>query len=463
MHVLEESSDRCPRVAQYVRMSTDKQDLSIDRQLLENEKFAEQHNLQIVETYTDAAKSGLTLGKRQGLLRLLNDIRNGEPNFSAVLVYDISRWGRFQDTDESAYYEFACRKRGVEIIYTCEPLVSGNGVMSTVVKAIKRAMATEYSRELSIRVATSKVLYAEKGFSQGGAPGFGLRRMMVDKHGEDQGLIRFKEIKAFQSYRVNLVHGPEEEVEAVRDIFRLFAEEEISIRRIVKHLNDAGLETPYGNPISRSYVRGILTNRKYIGEFTYGKTETRFATGKKDLPPERWVVVKNAIPPIVSREVFDKAAARLATYKPPINVSDEEMLLLLNRLLSERGYLSQEMINQCDYTPHASTFVGRFGSLREAYRRIGYLQETGINHAIRARNKQDGKLFFTAANRLSDEEMLSRLKKLLSERGRLSKQIIDECGYLPSSPVFVRRFGGILNAYRLVGYEPSKRTRKGYL
>jgi hypothetical protein len=32
-----------------------------------------------------------------------------------ILVLDVSRWGRFQDIDESAYYEFLCRRAGMQV------------------------------------------------------------------------------------------------------------------------------------------------------------------------------------------------------------------------------------------------------------------------------------------------------------------------------------------------------------
>jgi hypothetical protein len=34
---------------------------------------------------------------------LLINVEGGSPGFKAVVVYDVSRWGRFQDADESAY------------------------------------------------------------------------------------------------------------------------------------------------------------------------------------------------------------------------------------------------------------------------------------------------------------------------------------------------------------------------
>jgi len=51
---------------------------------------------------------------------LIDDVRSGVADFSAILVYDVSRWGRFQDADESAYYEFICKEAGITVHYCAE-------------------------------------------------------------------------------------------------------------------------------------------------------------------------------------------------------------------------------------------------------------------------------------------------------------------------------------------------------
>ena len=51
---------------------------------------------------------------------MLRDIQHGETDYQTVLVYDVSRWGRFQDADESAYYELLCRKAGIAVEYCAE-------------------------------------------------------------------------------------------------------------------------------------------------------------------------------------------------------------------------------------------------------------------------------------------------------------------------------------------------------
>lgn len=101
------------RAAQYVRMSTDHQRYSIENQAAVIATYAQLHGLTIVSTYRDEGESGLKIKNRVGLTQLLKDVQSGHADFSHILVYDISRWGRFQDTDESAHYEFLCKRAGI--------------------------------------------------------------------------------------------------------------------------------------------------------------------------------------------------------------------------------------------------------------------------------------------------------------------------------------------------------------
>ena len=92
------------RAAEYVRMSTDHQQYSTHNQADKIREYAERRGIQIVRTYADEGKSGLNIDGRDALQRLINDVQAGNVDFQIILVYDISRWGRFQDADESAYY-----------------------------------------------------------------------------------------------------------------------------------------------------------------------------------------------------------------------------------------------------------------------------------------------------------------------------------------------------------------------
>ena len=104
------------RAAEYVRMSTEHQQYSTENQADKIREYARVQGIEIVRTYADDGKSGLNIGGRKSLQQLLGDVDAGAIDFKLVLVYDVSRWGRFQDADEAAYYEYqigraSCRER----------------------------------------------------------------------------------------------------------------------------------------------------------------------------------------------------------------------------------------------------------------------------------------------------------------------------------------------------------------
>jgi DNA invertase Pin-like site-specific DNA recombinase len=175
------------RAAEYVRMSTEHQKYSTENQAEAIRRYADQRGIQIVRTYADEGKSGLKLDGRDALKRLINDVQNGRADFETILVYDVSRWGRFQDADESAYYEYICKRVGIAVHYCAEQFENDGSPVSTIVKGVKRAMAGEYSRELSTKVFAGQCRLIELGYRQGGMPGFGLRRRLIDQSGTAKG------------------------------------------------------------------------------------------------------------------------------------------------------------------------------------------------------------------------------------------------------------------------------------
>lgn len=138
--------------AEYVRMSTELQKYSTENQSETIHKYADCKGYKIVRTYVDKGRSGLNIEGRDGLQRLIADVEAGLTDFTVILVYDVSRWGRFQDSDESAYYEHLCKRAGILVEYCAEQFENDGSISSSIVKTVKRAMAGEYSRELSIKV-----------------------------------------------------------------------------------------------------------------------------------------------------------------------------------------------------------------------------------------------------------------------------------------------------------------------
>src|SRR3989475_3712750 len=211
--------------AVYVRMSTEHQQYSTSNQMDVISEYAKRRGMQIVKEYSDEGKSGLNIQGRDSLAQMIQDVQAGGTLFSSILVYDVSRWGRFQDADESAYYEYICRRAGVSVHYCAEQFENDGSPVSTIVKGVKRAMAGEYSRELSSKVFQGACRLVQLGFRQGGTAGFGLRRVLLDQSGAKKGELKMGEQKSIQTDRVVLVPGPEDEGKVVRWIYQMFVEE----------------------------------------------------------------------------------------------------------------------------------------------------------------------------------------------------------------------------------------------
>jgi len=141
------SGDECRpaqvRAAEYVRMSTDHQRYSTEDQSDAIREYAQRRGIEIVRTYSDHGKSGLSIAGRDGLRRLLADVRSDSADFTTILVYDVRRWGRFQDADESAFQKVVCKRAGITIQYCAEQFKNDGSPISTIVKGVKRAMAGE--------------------------------------------------------------------------------------------------------------------------------------------------------------------------------------------------------------------------------------------------------------------------------------------------------------------------------
>jgi hypothetical protein len=150
-------------------------------------------------------------------------------------------WGRFQDTDESAHYEFLCKSAGVPVHYCAEAFANDGTLPSLIMKALKRTMAGEYSRELGVKVLAGQKRLACLGFKQGGRPGYGLRRMLVSPSGFPKQVLASGERKSIASERVILVHGPAHEIQCVRDSYRMLVHEKRSVYAIARELNRKGI------------------------------------------------------------------------------------------------------------------------------------------------------------------------------------------------------------------------------
>lgn len=355
--------------AQYVRMSTEHQQYSPDNQKQAIATYAAANHLAVVATYEDAGKSGLTLAGRPGLRRLLSDVAAGRNNFSTILVYDISRWGRFQDADESAHLEYLCRLAGVRVEYCAEPFTNDGTPFASICKVVKRALAAEYSRELSVKVYSGKRRLIELGFRQGGSAGFGLRRCLIAQDGTSKGQLARGECKSIATDRVILVPGPASEIAIVKGVFRDYVVKGLGMIAIAEKLNKQGVASESGRPWSKAMVKQILTSEKYLGNNVWGRCSFKLSLTRTRNAPQDWARRDAAFEPIIDVSMWQKAQAiRLARTS---EITNDEIVACLKRIYRRRGVITTQLINEDGFVSE-STIRKRFGSVVHAYTLAGY-------------------------------------------------------------------------------------------
>jgi DNA invertase Pin-like site-specific DNA recombinase len=361
--------------AQYVRMSTELQQYSMDNQKAAIKEYADQHDFVVVKTYADAGKSGIVLKHRIGLSTLLRDVLAGNAEFSAILVYDISRWGRFQDTDEAAHYEFLCKNAGIPVHYCAEQFANDGTLPSSILKALKRTMAAEFSRELGVKVISGKKRLAELGFRMGGMPGYGLRRLLISSDRQARQKLGTGEYKHLTTDRILLVPGPKKEIECVREIYKMVLRKGMSMSKIAHRLNQSGIPYVGGRLWSCSSVGRTLRNPKYTGCNTWNRSSRKLHTRLVQVPPDQWAVRPGAFTAIIDKEKFDHVQAVLR--KRAERFTDKQMLEGLKKLLLSKGKLTQNLIDGARNLPSISTYFYRLGSFRQIYEAIGYRATPG--------------------------------------------------------------------------------------
>lgn len=363
---------RRDKAAQYVRMSTDMQCYSIENQKDAIELYAARHGLTVVRSYEDSARSGVHIDGRTALQTLIDDVCSGRADFSTILVYDVSRWGRFQDCDESAHYEFLCRRSGVNVEYCAEQFENDGSLTTAVLKNIKRAMAGEFSRELSVKVFAAKRLLVTKGYWMGASPGYGLRRMLVDASGNQKFELKPGERKSLHSERVILVPGPLKEIETIGRVYDEFIEQRKSLGDIASLLNAEGSRSGLGRKWTSATVRELLSNEKYLGNSVYNRTSRKLSVNWQRNPKSEWVRNDGAFEPIVSLQLFQAANKRLQDLKR--RISKNELLDALSALWCSRGRLNAKLVDAAKGFPGTAVYSRAFGSLAAAYDAIGYPQ-----------------------------------------------------------------------------------------
>ncbi|HEY9594378.1 MAG TPA: recombinase family protein [Spirochaetia bacterium] len=401
------------RAAAYVRMSTDHQELSIQIQLDEIQAYAKARKFEVVRVFSDEGRSGVSFKGRPALQEMIRVVQSEEADFETILCYDVSRWGRFQDPDESAHYEFLCKSNGISLRFCAEQFENDGSISATIIKNVKRAMAGEYSRELSVKVFKGHRGHVLNGFRQGGPPGYGLRRLLLTSNGEPKALLKKGEHKSIQTERIKLVPGPPEEIAVVRRIYDGFIRTGLTEREIADELNAEHIPAEENAAWTPGRVRQVLTNEKYIGHNVYARSTSTLHSNRVKNPPQLWVRCPNAYAAIVDPADFQKVQEiMIARHR---KLTNDELLEKLRALVAQHGRLSGLLIDETEGMPSSAAYAHRFGSLLAAYRAINY--DPGHDYD------------YLAVNRLLREKypkiVASTIEELVARHGKVTQDRVS--------------------------------------
>ena len=360
-------------VAYYRHSAQDRQENSIPIQQEQVRRFAREHRIEIIKEFADAGKSGLSTEGRDGFNEMIQKyVEGGAADFEYVFVLDVSRWGRFQDIDQSSYFSGLCRKHGKKVVYTSIGFQKEDDLVHFLRLDIDRYRAATYSKELSDKVWRGCVKVSEQGFRAGGPPPYGLHRLLLDEQHRPVQTLEPGQRKSIQNQRVTLTKGAEGEVAVVQRIFRLFAEENAAPETVAQTLNAERIPAPGGAHWTAGSVRHILVNPLYVGTMVYNKTSQKLQAACRPNPRDAWVLTPKAFDAIVDPPIFEAAQQRMADEEAAYQAKygPAGMLEKLRRLHDRYGTVRGSLV-ECDPSMASlASYHHRFAGLDMAYQRL---------------------------------------------------------------------------------------------
>jgi DNA invertase Pin-like site-specific DNA recombinase len=258
--------------------------------------------------FTDPGRSGQTAEDRPGFMAMVA-YAQAHPRTSrapgVVLVLNDSRFGRFRDPDEAAYWRVVLARAGWHVRFA-EGDDTDDLVGRSVLRAIGGAQASAYSHALRANAKRGTRAAAAKGLWQNKAP-LGYRRIAT-RPGEAGVILEHYQRKA-DDQETRLTLGPPEEVELVRWMFTSYAAGEHTLGSLAR---ECYKRWPVGKKWSRPVVDALLTNETYLGDVIWCR-RPHDAKERAETPvraKEEWVVTRDAHPAIISRDLFDAVQLR---------------------------------------------------------------------------------------------------------------------------------------------------------
>lgn len=310
------------RAVAYMRHSReDAQENSIEIQQEQIDAFANREGIEIIHYEADRGYSGLT-ADRPGFQNLFKKwiTDASAPHFDLVLYLDTSRFGRFQNQTEAAYYERICNMNGKEMVPVTRGFRKTEDALSyDLITAIERNVVADFSNKLGIKVKHGSVKISDQGFSAGGTASYGMGRMLLDENKKPVRMLKKGEQKQVSNERVIFVPLNDHTTQTVRDIFKGFANDWIHPADIAVALNERHAAAPNGGLWNGSKVINILKNEIYIGTRIYNKTQSMLKTPTISNPRSEWTIRPGAFEATVDQDIFIRAQKRLYWMFPSLS------------------------------------------------------------------------------------------------------------------------------------------------
>ena len=357
-------------VAYYRHSAQDRQENSVEIQQDQVRKFAAENDIEIIKEFADCGKSGLTVEGRHSFNEMLGDyVQGGKAEFELVLVLDVSRWGRFQETDLSAYYTGMCQQNGKQVVFTTIGFPKENDLLHGLHLSIERYRAASYSRELSGKVWKGCAKIAGSGFWAGGSAPYAMCRVLLDEKRNPVQVLAQGEHKAIHNQRVTLGLGDDSEVATVRQIFNAFANEGTLPAVIAQQLNQQGRPAPGGGQWAPGAVHTILCNEIYKGVMIWNKTSQKMKSKSHHNPVNDWIRAEDAFEPVVAKALFDHAQELLKQREAAeqYQYSTPGMLLKLKEVFDRYGTVNNKLVAATGDMVSPATYGSRFHSMDLAY------------------------------------------------------------------------------------------------
>lgn len=265
----------------YARYSTDNQrEESIEGQLRECKAFAEKNGIQIIDTYIDRAMSAKT-DNRPDFQKMIKD--SAKQQFETVIVWKLDRFAR--NRYDSAHYKSILKRNNVRVLSATEAI--SQGAEGIILESVLEGMAEYYSAELAEKVIRGQTENALSCRFNGGTVPVGYN--IVNQHFVVNNEVAPLVLSAYEMY-----------------------DDGKTMQEIADDLNVKGLRNTRGTKLTINTVSNLLTNRRYIGEYSY-----------------RDILVPDGIPAIVPKDLFNRVQERIAKNKksPARHRADEEYIL----------------------------------------------------------------------------------------------------------------------------------------